>query len=77
MSKAFVPDLEQARDLQSAIEIITATGQRYVTGVVDIDAEENWVRIRRPQHFGDSDTTSVLLISDIAQVTLHTDMPYE
>jgi len=76
MSGAFVPDLEQSRDLGCAIEIITATGQRHLTGVVDLDVEGNWVRIAAPQHFGDEETTTVLLISDIAQVTLHTDMPY-
>jgi hypothetical protein len=48
MSKAFVPDLEQARDLQSAIEIITATGQRYVTGVVDIDLRRTGFGLEDP-----------------------------
>ena len=76
MSATFVPDLESARDLGCAIEIITATGQRHLTGVIDLDVDANWVRVATPQHFGDTSTTAVLLLSDIAQVTLRTDVEY-
>ncbi len=78
MSVAFLPDLRASMDLLCAIEVGTPyrkPGQ--LTGVKDLNEEDEYVVVYDPQTFGDTTTTTTILLSDVVSVTLHSDVKYE
>jgi hypothetical protein len=76
MSSPFVRDLQASLDLECAVSIRTLTGESLITGVKDLNEEENYVVLHEPQNFGDKSTTRTMLLSDIVSVPLHPDTPY-
>lgn len=77
MSVAFIPDLEASRNLLCAVTIRTATGDKMLTGVKDLNEDDEYVVVYDPQDMGDTHTTRTLLLSDIVSVTLMTDVGYK
>lgn len=73
MSIAFIPDLRASLDLGCAITIRTSTGKEFLTGVKDLNEDDEYVVVYRPVVNRDVDTTETMLLSDIVSVTLHLD----
>ncbi len=70
-------DLRASRDLLCGIRIETATRFYKVTGVKDVDEDDEWITIYTPQTAGDDTTTTTLLTADIVSVMLRQDLSYD
>lgn len=66
----YVTDLEFAKTAEVAVEIVTRSGLKLLTGVVDVNAEHFLVTLYNPQHMGDSTTLRKLNIGDISSLSV-------
>lgn len=71
MSIAFLPNLRASQELDARVTIETMK-RHYQTTVRDLNEDDDYVVIHTPQTMGDTTTTTVLLLSEIVAVTLHT-----
>ena len=74
MSIAFLPDLQASRDLKCCITILTPFREFKYTTVRDLNEDAEYAVLFTPQSFGDTSTTTTVLLSDIVSVTLYPDM---
>lgn len=70
-------DLLFAMQSEVAVDIVTRSGLKLLTGVKDLDQEHLIVTVYNPQHMGDSTTTRKLNIADISALSVLTDVEYK
>jgi hypothetical protein len=63
-------DLRYAQTVQLAVDISLVNGEKFFTGVHDVDEEQGFVAFYNPQTFGDSTTTRKVALDLVASVTV-------
>lgn len=64
--KAFITDLLFAKTAGVCAEVKTLNGDRYLTGVHEVNEEEGFVSLYNPQHMQDDGTTRKVPLDLIA-----------
>jgi len=72
----YADDLRFAQATEKAVEVETFNGNRYLSGVAEVDEEGGSFSLFNPQHFGDSGTRRRMSLNDVLSVTV-TDVDYK
>jgi hypothetical protein len=73
--QAFVDDLRFAQASEQHVEVLTLSGDRFLTCVHDVNEEEAYVSLYAPQHMGNRTTRRKIPLDHITSVVVQTDMP--
>lgn len=73
--QAFADDLRFAQASQQYVEVLTISGERFLTCVHDVNEEEGYVSLYAPQTMGDKTTRRKVPLDQITSVVVQTDMP--
>ena len=66
----FVEDLRFAQQARVAVEVTLFDGQRFLTGVHDVDEQVGTVNLYEPQTFSDATTRRRVQLADITSVVV-------
>jgi len=67
---AWSDDLKFAQQAGVAVDVRLFDGQRFQTGVADVDDENGFVSLYRPQHFDDTTTRVRIRLDDITSLAV-------
>ena len=63
-------NLRFAQQAEKCVEITMTTGQKFMTGVHDVDEDQGLFTLYTPQHMGDETTRTTLHLADIASLSV-------
>ena len=66
----FIEDLRFAQQARVAVEVTLFDGQRFLTGVHDVDEQVGTVNLYEPQTFSDATTRRRVQLADITSVVV-------
>ena len=66
----FVDDLRFAQQARVAVEVTLFDGQKFLTGVHDVDEQVGTVNLYEPQTFSDATTRRRVQLADITSVVV-------
>lgn len=73
--EVFVDDLKFAQTAQNFVEVLTLSGDKFVTCVHDVNEVEGYVSLYAPQTLDDKTTRRKVPLDHITSVVVHADMP--